>query len=528
MNEGFFWGEVRLFNLFDFTRGRDRQRCREYLRRLCRMGGNAHLDVYAWFALPQLTEEFRQFLRAEHPGAIGRMHREEQSTAETLCTCSDGKGLAVLGELIEEFMRDFPEIRGIMLVTLDCEAHLCDGKCPYAHGTSQADHAANLVECVQQAMRRVRRDAQLLVYPWFWKPGFKEAVIPRLKEPYFILSRFSQLARQQIEPGIAGEPLFDASLVLPESMGSEFADWLKRVGPEHVADVLPAGTGIDCLFLAAPPNPVGVYRRLRALATCGVRQFVDFDCGGHHPGSCEETGALFHENPGIDESALLGEVAARLYHRPEARGPAVRGWQAFGRGFVNLPIGLGETGSSQFSGRFGMAWPMCIATPLVREAISDTDQRHKIHYFSPYNFFRPDLAERLEACLLRVLTDWQAAAQELAVADALEGHTAASKQEALSAEGHVVCVLSALNWCGAARVAKKPDGKARFAQSQRLESDLVRRFQGMLRQWPGLWDNNCWHPHYTPLGQRLGLGLDRYHDAFEAKLAIQSARQEAE
>lgn len=516
-----FGGDWRMFNLFDFTRGRDRQQCRDYLRQLCRMCGAARLDVYASFWLPQLTTEFRQYLRSKHPDALGRTVHEGQST-ETLCTCQAGKGLQLLGALVEELMRDFPEVRGLKVATLDNTAFLCDEHCPHARGTTEAEHAANLFACVQQAMRRVRPDAQFLVYPWFWKPGFKDVVLPRLQEPYYVISRYAQGARQQIEPGIAGEPLFDASLVLPDTMGPEFADWLKRVGPEHVLDMVPVGTGLDCLFLAAPPNPVGVYRRLRALAAHGVRQIIDYDCGGHHPGSCEETVALFHENPGLDEAAFLHEVAARLYRRPEAREPAVRGWQAFGRGFGNLPIGLGETGCDQFSGRFGMAWSMCIATPLVRHAISDTDQRHTIHWFSPYNFFTPRLSDRLEACFLRVLADWQVAAEQLAIADALEGRTDASQREALSADGHVVCLLSALNWCAAARVAKTAEGADRFRQAQRLESDLVRRFQGLLRRWPGLWDNNCWHPHHTPLSQRgLGLSLERYQDAFAAKLAIQ-------
>ena len=522
-----FSGDWRMFNLFDFTRGRDRQQCRDYLRLLCRMCGEAHLDVYASFWLPQLTTELRQYLHSQHPDALGRTALAT-ATTETLCTCADGKGLAVLGELIEQLMRDFPEIRGLKVATLDDAAFLCDEHCPHAHGTSQAEHAANLFACVQQAMRRVRPDAQFLLYPWFWKPGFKEAVLPRLKEPYYVICRYSQGARQQLEPGIAGEPLFDASLVLPDTMGPVFADWLKQVGPEHVIDMVPVGTGMDCLFLAAPPNPVGVYRRLRALAAHEVRQIIDFECGAHHPGSCEETVALFNEKPDLDEAAFLRELAARLYRRPPAREAAILGWQAFGRGFGNLPIGLGDTGcSGQFSGRFGMAWSMCIATPLVRQAMGEADQKHTIHWFSPYNFFRPNLCGRLEACFLRVLADWQVAARELAAADALEGRTAASRQEALSAEGHVVCVLSALNWCAAARAAKAADGADRFRQSQRLESELVVRFQGLLRQWPGLWDNNCWHPHHTPLSQRgLGLSLERDHDAFAAKLAIQG-REEA-
>ena len=256
------------------------------------------------------------------------------------------------------------------------------------------------------------------------------------------------------------------------------------------------------------------------LASHGVRQIIDYDCGGHHPGSCEETVALFNENTRLDEAAFLSALAARLYRRPEARGAAIRGWQAFGRGFENLPIGLGNTGCDEFSGRFGMAWSMCIATPLLRQAIADTDQRHKIHWFSPYNFFRPDLSDRLDVCFLRVKADWQTAAKELAEADVLEGHTDASRREALSAGGHLVCVLSALNWCAAARAARATEAPDRFREVQVRESELVRRFQGLLRQWPGLWDNNCWHPHHTPLSQRgLGLDLHQHRDAFSAKLS---------
>jgi hypothetical protein len=291
--------------------------------------------------------------------------------------------------------------------------------------------------------------------------------------------------------------------------------------------MVPVGTGLDCLFLASPPNPVGVYRRLRALASHGVRQIIDYDCGGHHPGSCEEAVALFHESPGLDEADFLRQVASRLYRHPEARRSAVRGWQAFARGYGNLPIGLGDTGCDQFSGRFGMAWSMCIATPLVRQAIADTDQRHNIHWFSPYNFFRPKLSGRLEACFLRVKADWQAAAQELAAADVFEGRTTASRREALSAEGHLVCVLSALNWCAAARAVRTPDGEKPFREAQRAEVGLVRRFQRLLIEWPGLWDNNCWHPHHTPLSQRgLGVGRERYQDAFAAKLAIHGDGQQ--
>ncbi len=76
-----FFGDWRMFNLFDFTRGRDRGQCGDYLRRLCRMCGDARLDVYLSFWLPQLTTEFRQYLRSEHTDAIGRTSGEGQSAS---------------------------------------------------------------------------------------------------------------------------------------------------------------------------------------------------------------------------------------------------------------------------------------------------------------------------------------------------------------------------------------------------------------------------------------------------------------
>ena len=195
-----FGGDWRMFNLFDFTRGGDRQQCRDYLHRLCRMCGNGRLDVYASFWLPQLTAEFHQYLHDKHPDALGRTGARARQPRPS-APARTARVWKFWCALVEELMRDFPEIRGLKIATLDNGAFLCDEHCPHAHGTSQAEHAANLFACVQGAMRRVRPDAQFLVYPWFWKAGFKDVVLPRLKEPYYIISRYSQGARQQARAG---------------------------------------------------------------------------------------------------------------------------------------------------------------------------------------------------------------------------------------------------------------------------------------------------------------------------------------
>jgi hypothetical protein len=48
--------------------------------------------------------------------------------------------------------------------------------------------------------------------------------------------------------------------------------------------------------------------------------------------------------------------------------------------------------------------------------------------------------------------------------------------------------------------------------------------QMLLMAKPGLWENNCWHPHQTAISQReLGFTSDD-RDAFTASLRIMSAR----
>lgn len=38
---------------------------------------------------------------------------------------------------------------------------------------------------------------------------------------------------------------------------------------------------------------------------------------------------------------------------------------------------------------------------------------------------------------------------------------------------------------------------------------------------PWIWENNCWHPHRTPLSQKgIAPNLPSFRDAFDAKLKV--------
>jgi hypothetical protein len=214
-------------------------------------------------------------------------------------------------------------------------------------------------------------------------------------------------------------------------------------------------------------------------------------------------------------------VAARIYKSPAAQALAIDGWLSFDEGFGQLPIGIGETNCAQFSGRFGFAWTMCIATPLVRGAFGDSDQKDRIHWFSPYNFFNRSLVDRLEMHFLRIQNCWQRAAAALAAAAALEGDRARSSHESVAARADVLGVASALNWCDACRYARDPALQSSFADVARTEMDLTRQFLDLSSQHDWVWNHICWHPHQTPMSQQhLGFERVKTHNTFEAKLAI--------
>jgi len=168
-----------------------------------------------------------------------------------------------------------------------------------------------------------------------------------------------------------------------------------------------------------------------------------------------------------------------------------------------------------------MSWTMCIATPLVKEAFSNADQRDRIHWFTPYNFFISPLVDRLETHFLRVQNSWQQAAALLASAASLDGDRTRSSHEAIAARAQVLGVASALNWCNACRYATQPALENSFADVVRTEMDLTRQFLELSSQHVWVWNHICWHPHQTIMSQKhLGFEGLQTHNAFEAKLAI--------
>ncbi len=374
-----FGGNWRLLNLFDFTLSRERDRYVAYLRRLDQLCAREGLDIYASFWLPKLNAELADYLTQKAPTAVGKVIHEGEPRS-TFCTCAGGPGLALLRQSLEQFLRSFPRVRGLKVSTEDNACYICDETCPNASGATQAQNAANLFETVQQSMLRFRPDAQLLLYPWFWKPGWEAQILGRLRPGYLVVTKMEAGSRQPIEG--EGEPLFDSSIVSGKP-GPLFLEWVRRAGPERIIDMVPVGTGIDDFFLPAPPYPGRLYRRFKTLKAHGVRRLLDFECGGHQPGANEETVAVFNQDPELSETACLAAVAQRMYRRKPARAAAIRGWQAFDLGFGCLPIGLADTGCPGYSGRIGFGWSLCVATPMVRAAFGAKDQGHSRHWFSP-------------------------------------------------------------------------------------------------------------------------------------------------
>lgn len=512
-------GNWKLFNIFDFTLSKEKTLYQKYLSQFCGKCVELGLDFYGSFWLPKLNAEMHDYLRERIPDAFGSclVHGKPQ---ETLCTCRDGAGLAFLEQMVSSYFKLSPDIRGLKVATLDDGAFICDETCPHAHGTTRVQHVANLFGSVQKAMRGVRPDAPLIVYEWFWGPGYLQEIQKQITPPYFILCKIETGSRQHLEAAIPGEPLFDASTLTGDE-GPHYQEGVSAVGAQNMIEMPAMGSGIDDFFFGSPPFPGRLHRRMKLHRQVQCDKFFEFECGTHWADSNEEAFAIFNAIPEISQNDLLEKVASIIYTQPEARKLAIAGWRQFDEGYGRLPIGLGKTNCSAISGRFGFACTMCIATPLVREAFSDTDQGHRIHWFSPYNFFNRTLVDRLETQFLQVQSHWQQAETCLRVAAALDGDSIRSRHEAIAARAHVLGVASALNWCNACRYSGNPTLKDSFEDVVRAEIDLTQQFLALSSPDDWVWNNCCWHPHQTPMSQKfLGFEGLKTHNTFEAKLTI--------
>jgi hypothetical protein len=514
-----FGGNWMLFNIFDFTVSSEKALYQDYLSKLCAKCAELDLKFYGSFWLPKLNTEMRGYLREHNPDALGSCMSQGQRE-DTLCTCTDGAGLAFIERMVRSYLQLSPAIKGLKVATLDNSSFVCDETCPHAHGTTRGQHVGNLYGTVQKAMRSIRPDAELFVYEWFWEPGYLEEVQMQITEPYCLLCKIEVGTRQNLEAAIEGDPLFDASNLTGEE-GDIYKDSVKAVGADRVVEMPALGSGNDDFFIGSPPIPGLMHRRMALHRKVQCNKLIEFDCGGHWADSNEEAFAVFNANPDITQSDLLKKVAARIYKGAEAQKLAITGWQSFDEGYDQLPIGIGQTGCRQFSGRFGMSWTMCIATPLVRDAFSNADQKGRIHWFTPYNFFITPLVDRLETHFLRVQASWQRAAALLEAAATLDGDGVRSTHESIAARAHVLGVASALNWCNACRYATNPALKSSFADVVRSEMELTRQFLDLSSRHVWVWNHICWHPHQTIMSQQhLGFEGVQTHNAFEAKLAI--------
>jgi len=519
-----FGGNWRLFNMYDFTFRKDKKIYVDYLTKLCALCKKHDLDIYCSFWMPKLTDELIANLEKDNPDAIGiRQYGGSPETSvpkKTLCTCKMGKGLKFIDTMVQKFMNDFPQVKGLKVAIEDNECYICDASCPNSKGTEIAEHAANLLETIQQAMLHVRKDAHFLLYPWFWQESFKQAVLSRLTGEYFVVTKMEMNSRQDIEKNIPGDRLWDCSIITDQP-GPDFLEWVKRVGADHIINMTPTGTNIDDFFLANPPFPGRLYRYFKNLQANGVDKFLDFECGGHHQGANEEAVALFNENPNLSETEFLEEIAKRMFHNKKARDFAIKGWQSFDKGFACLPIGISDNGcwGNSMSGRLGFAWAMCIATPFERSCFGEKDQMHKIHYFSPYNFFTTLLSDRLSFHFNNVLKYFEDSYRNLSIADELEGSSEVSQVELAAVHGQVLSVQSALNWCAAAKFAEKSSRPNIYEDIIRKELKLTEEMKNLTNKYPWLWSNNCWHPHQTPLSQRIPQwNYEKWHNTFDAKI----------
>ena len=510
-----FGGNWRLFNIFDFTRSRHRARYQDYLHALIRQSRRHGLGVYGSFWLPKLNHELETWMGAHLPGAFGAADYGSGNQCTTWCSCADGVGIALQRAIYGEFLAEFPDLAGLKVAIKDNSAFVCTRHCPHAHGDDEASNAARIYRTMQEVVAAAGKPRDFLcLYPWFWDhvPGMEEAIVAALEPGYRVITKYASELPAAIEPDRPSSCFIDATMVAARP-GPSFLRWRQRVGGGRLLDMTPLANSMDLMFVAGPPLLALAWERWGMLAGHQLGGIIDFECGGSPAPSTLRGFRLFQERPELRTDVAVAETIRCMWRLSATTASGLAGGYAdVAAGWRAIPLALGE---ENFSARFGQAWPLTLATPLVRSAFAAHDQGHRIHWFSPYNFFRADTAARLRPHFARMLEAWIRAELAFAAAAAEDPGIA---DEHLAVQACVLCVRSALTWCSAAVC----EDDTNFDTCIAHQLVLVGRMQALLAAQPDLWENNCWHPHQTAISQR-GLGFapgDR--DAFAASLRIMS------
>lgn len=517
-----FGGNWRLFNLFDFTRSVEAPRYRAYLHAMgaaCKAEG---LELCISFWVPKLNHELREYFHTPEPSSLGKAVYGENHERESWCSCPDGTGIAAFAGMFSEFLAEFPEVTRFKISIKDNCAFICTEECPHSHGATEAQNAARVFQVVQKCIADAGRPPEtLLAYPWFWEEGFEAEVVAALKPGHTLLTKYAVESERAIEPGVPAGRIFDSSL-LGEYPGAIFERWRKRVGGDHIVDLLPWSNSMDAMFIAHPPTLMLVWKRLQMLREKQVRGIMDFECGGSPARSTIEALRLFQETGGSlsgDEAAR--QIAADVYGVANP-GAVVGAWRQVSLGWDTIPMSLSGTGIMEpygISPRLGQAWPACAASPIVREAFAEGEQGHHIHWFSPYNFFGFHLSARLRPFFAKMEALFAEADQLMRTVEATR-NLADFAREARAMQGLRLCSQAAVNFCDAALALKAGDDAA-FKQARSRHLCTLEAMVDLHQQDAGFWANCCWHPHQMPISQRnLGFDLATDRNAFVTSLKI--------
>jgi hypothetical protein len=227
----------------------------------------------------------------------------------------------------------------------------------------------------------------------------------------------------------------------------------------------------------------------------------------------------------LEVDAALTRVVSEFYGATgESLSAMVSGWQSVSQGWENIPLTLADTGCKAFAGRLGQAWPVSAASPLVRDALAETDQKHHIHWFSPYNLINFHTAGRLQPHFATMEKHFKSACESLTAARrGIASNKDYFEKECRAAQGLFYCAQAAALWCKAALAVKNKDDTV-WKECVEKQKEILQAMQRLNEEDPGFWANNCWHPHQMPISQNhLGFLKETDRNTFAASLRIMSA-----
>jgi hypothetical protein len=391
----------RLISLYDLAWGQERARLRDWIGRCCHLAHERDMKVYLSLWEPRIpSEAWAKFpIECHGRGGFDRPPRNAISWCLSQPDAADA-----FQHMATEAFRNVPAIDGLKMGTLDNDAHLCDpSECERCAGLRRPEQFRRLFDRLVSAVDAAglhEEEFDYVLYTWWWPRDAVEKVAPLFHDrKVTVLGRSTQGLPQHWKGRKLGT-VPDIALGI-DGIADPFKEGLDDAHERGwaMADMTGFGHTIEYFWLPYTPAPHRVADRIHRLHQSGASGWFDYDCGGIYPGINSEIIRQDHRNPGRPPNELVSQTLHRLYPAHEQE-HALEAYRKAEEALAARPIGYQPPDAPR--GAAAGVIEAVIALPFEPGYIQGFDMGHRIFYFQPANFMRPDalptLLEMYGAC----------------------------------------------------------------------------------------------------------------------------------